>query len=71
VSIIFRSIFVFVFLCYVVHYKFKASSDYDSVTFDGGFISVIDLKKAIVEKKKLGHSADFDLRVTDAQSGQG
>lgn len=41
------------------------------MTFDGGFISVIELKKAIVEKKKLGHGSDFDLRVTDAQSGQG
>ena len=32
-----------------VHYKFKSQKDYDSVGFDGMFISVGDLKKSIVE----------------------
>ena len=54
-----------------VHYKFKSSLDYDSVTFEGGFISVGDLKKAIVEQKKLGHGTDFDLRFKDAQTSEG
>ena len=34
-----------------VHYKFKSQKDYDSIGFDGMFISVGDLKKSIVEKK--------------------
>eukprot|EP01112_Ceratiomyxa_fruticulosa_P015835 TRINITY_DN4713_c0_g1_i1.p1 TRINITY_DN4713_c0_g1~~TRINITY_DN4713_c0_g1_i1.p1 ORF type:complete len:247 (-),score=35.97 TRINITY_DN4713_c0_g1_i1:274-1014(-) len=51
-----------------VHFKFKAARDYDTVTFEGGFISLADLKKAIVQKKKLGKGNDFDLVVTNAQS---
>jgi hypothetical protein len=54
-----------------VHYKFKSSLDYDSVNFDGGFISVADLKKAIVEQKRLGHGTDFDLRFTHVQTNEG
>ena len=54
-----------------VHFKFKSSTTFDSVQFDGAHISVGDLKRAIVAKKKLGHTADFDLKFTNAQSGEG
>lgn len=33
--------------------------------------SVYELKRAIVEKKKLGHGADFDLRFKHAQTDEG
>ncbi|XP_071476404.1 E3 ubiquitin-protein ligase RBBP6-like [Diadema antillarum] len=52
-----------------VHYKFKSSIDYDTVTFDGLHISLADLKKAIMEQKKIGR-AEFDLQVTNAQTSE-
>lgn len=51
-----------------VHYKFKSSLDFDTVTFDGLHISVADLKKAILQQKKIGRGADFDLQITNAQT---
>lgn len=51
-----------------VHYKFKSSLDYDTVTFDGLHISVGDLKKAILQQKKIGKGFDFDLQITNAQT---
>lgn len=54
-----------------VHYKFKSSKDYDTISFDGSFISLGELKRAIVAQKKLGKSTDFDLEVTNAQTGEG
>lgn len=51
-----------------VHYKFKSSLDFDTVTFDGLHISVADLKKSIMQQKKIGKSADFDLQITNAQT---
>ncbi|CAE1273637.1 RBBP6 [Acanthosepion pharaonis] len=53
-----------------VHYKFKSCLQYDTVTFDGLHISLIDLKKAIIQQKKLGKSTEFDLQITNAQSKQ-
>ena len=57
----------------VVHYKFKnASKTWATVMFEGAVISVLDLKRAIVEQKKLTQStANFDLSITDAQTGEG
>lgn len=54
-----------------IHYKFKSSLDYDSVTFDGLHISLGDLKKAIIQHKKLGKNAEFDLQITNAQTKTG
>lgn len=42
--------------------------DYDTVTFDGLHISVADLKKSIMQQKKIGKSSDFDLQITNAQT---
>jgi hypothetical protein len=40
--------------------------------FDNSSISVLDLKRAIVQKTKLDKSPDsFDLQLKDAQSGEG
>lgn len=51
-----------------VHYKFKSSLDFDTVTFDGLHISVGELKKNILQQKKIGKAADFDLQITNAQT---
>ncbi|KAG8224861.1 hypothetical protein J437_LFUL005464 [Ladona fulva] len=51
-----------------VHYKFKSSLEYDTVTFDGLHISVRDLKKAILHQKRIGKNTDFDLQITNAQT---
>ena len=54
-----------------VHFKFVSSRDHATVKFDGGFISVADLKRAISAQKKLDRSADTDLLITNATTGEG
>lgn len=54
-----------------VHFKFKSSRDYDTVLFEGSCISLGELKRSIIAKKKLGKSNDFDLIITNAQTGEG
>ena len=54
----------------VVHFKFKNSLEYDSVTFDGLAISLSDLKKAVMFKKRMRPS-DTDLQVINAQTFEG
>lgn len=54
-----------------VHYKFKAALDFSTVTFDGIHISVAELKKAIIDQKRLGKNADFDLQIINAQTKEG
>lgn len=51
-----------------VHYKFKAALDFSTVTFDGIHISVSELKKSIIDQKRLGKNADFDLQIINAQT---
>ena len=54
-----------------IHYKYKSCKDYDIITFDGLHISLADLKKAIIQRKKLIKSTDFDLEITNAQTQEG
>ena len=54
-----------------VYYKFKSAKDYDSISIDGHFISVANLKERIFESKHLGRGTDFDLVVTNAQTNEG
>mgnify|MGYP000137021802 CR=1 FL=1 len=55
-----------------IHYRFKTAKTWDTITFEGGVLSVIDLKRGIVSQKKLGKTAtDFDLLLTNAQTGEG
>lgn len=53
-----------------IHYKFSSSNDYKNVTFNGLNISVLDCKKAIMEKEKLKFM-EVDLRLTNAQNLKG
>lgn len=54
-----------------VHYKFKSSLEFDTITFDGLNICVDDLKKAIIHQKRLGKATEFDLQITNAQTKEG
>lgn len=54
-----------------IHYKFKSSLTFDTITFDGLHISVKDLKKAILQQKQIGKTTDFDLQITNAQTNEG
>ena len=49
-----------------VRYKWKNHQSYKTMEIDGFDISVIDLKKAIVQANKLGRTTDFDLVITDS-----
>eukprot|EP00112_Aurelia_sp_Birch-Aquarium-sp1_P009443 Seg2073.1 transcript_id=Seg2073.1/GoldUCD/mRNA.D3Y31 product="E3 ubiquitin-protein ligase RBBP6" protein_id=Seg2073.1/GoldUCD/D3Y31 len=51
-----------------IHYKFRSSLEYDTLTFDGPSISLSDLRDAIIQQKKIGKSSDFTLEVTNAQT---
>ena len=53
-----------------VHYKFKSQKDYDSIGFDGMFISVGDLKRQITERRGLGSDRSMDLVLTNAQNDE-
>ena len=54
-----------------IHYKFRSSLEYDTLTFDGPSISLSDLRDAIIQQKKIGKSSDFTLEVTNAQTKEG
>ena len=54
-----------------VHFKFKSGVDFDKVTFDGLAITLTDLKKAIMAKKKLPQTVGFDLQITNSQTKEG
>ena len=54
-----------------VHFRFKSSREFESVSFDGDFLKVADLKLAIVERKKLNFGEGFDLEISDAQTNEG
>ncbi|XP_046366707.2 E3 ubiquitin-protein ligase RBBP6-like [Haliotis rufescens] len=50
-----------------VHYKFKSSLEYQSVTFDGIHISLGDLKRGISHQKRL-KPGEYNLVITNAQT---
>ncbi len=54
-----------------IHYKFRSSVDYDTLTFEGPNISLKDLIDAIMLQKKIGKNSDFTLEVTNAQTKEG
>lgn len=54
-----------------LHFKFRSAVEYDSVNIEGHFISVASLKDKIIEAKNLGKGTDFDLLITNAQTGEG
>ncbi|KAG6551945.1 hypothetical protein Mapa_006562 [Marchantia paleacea] len=53
-----------------LHFKFRSAVEYDSVNIEGHFISVANLKDKIIVAKNLGKGTDFDLLITNAQTGE-
>lgn len=51
-----------------VRYKFKNDKNDSTLLIDGFHISVRDLKRGIVEAKKLGRVTDFDLIVKESNT---
>lgn len=54
-----------------VHFKFKSAREFDKLDIEGPFITVSSLKDKIIEAKNLGKGADFDLVLTNNQTGEG
>lgn len=52
----------------VVHFKFKSSNAYDSVGFEGAFVSVGELKVLIADKKGLSKDATSELLLSDPRT---
>jgi hypothetical protein len=52
----------------IIHFKFKSSTSYDSVGFDGAFVSVGELKVLIAEKKGLSKDATSELLLSDPRT---
>jgi hypothetical protein len=53
-------------------FRFQSAKKNDAITFSGLMIRLLELKRAIVDKKQLarGH-LDFDLAVSNAQTNEG
>ena len=54
----------------VVYFKFKSAISPDSVTFDGSFISVAELKNLIAARKGFGQDAGAELILTNPSTKQ-
>ena len=54
-----------------IHYKFRSSTDYDTITFDGQATSLSDLRDAIMKQKKIAKSPAYTLEITNAQTKEG
>jgi hypothetical protein len=53
----------------VIYFRLKSSkaSDLDPIHFTGHQMRLLDLKRAVVERKKMSSAMDFDLNVVDAE----
>ncbi len=54
-----------------VHFKSAFNVNFDKVTFDGVSLTLGQLKKLISEKSKLVKQVDYDLELSNADTGQG
>lgn len=53
-----------------VHYKFFSKLEYNTVTYDGLYITLSELKKQIMGRERLKASR-CDLEISNAQTGEG
>ena len=54
-----------------IQFRFSSSKTYEAVTFSGLMIKLLELKRAIVEKRNLDKgTSDFDLRISNAQTDE-
>lgn len=54
-----------------VKFKFKSAKEYDTVSFPGTGIKLLDLKRAIVDQKKLHQGMEFDLNIVNDKTKEG
>ena len=56
----------------VVNFRMQSNigKGWEQVSFSGNTMKLLDFKKAIVDKKKMSGSLDFDLKVVD-ENGKG
>lgn len=54
-----------------VKFKFKSAREFDTVSFPGTGIKLLDLKRAIVEQKRLHQGMEFDLTVVNDKTKEG
>lgn len=56
-----------------IFYRFKSQKDYSRISFDASQmgLNVFDIKRDIIQTEKLGTGADFDLKISNADSNQG
>lgn len=54
-----------------VRFRFKSAREFETLSFEGDFVKVADLKVAIVERKKLNCGEGFDLEISDASTSKG
>jgi DWNN domain len=55
----------------MVHFRMFHGKELEPIPFTGQSIRLIDLKRHIVEKKNIKAGLDFDLEITDGDSGTG
>eukprot|EP00111_Clytia_hemisphaerica_P004788 TCONS_00013764-protein len=51
-----------------IHYKFRSSLEYDTITFDGQAVSLSELREAIMKQKKIAQSPNYTLEIINAQT---
>ena len=49
----------------MIFFRMHHGRQSEQIAFDGPGMRLLDLKKSILEKKKIGGSLDFDLKVND------
>ena len=54
-----------------IYFKFMSYKDFETLQFDGLTISVTDLKEEIIQKKNLGKKENYDLILSNSQTGEG
>lgn len=54
-----------------VQFKLKSARDFERIDFSGMFITVVDLKRAIIEQKLKSAGDSFGLVLSNAQTGEG
>lgn len=54
-----------------VYYKFKSQRNESRIAIDGTGISVVDLKREIIQANDLGKAMDIDLQVFEPKGEQG
>lgn len=54
----------------VVNFRMHHGNVFEQISFNGNGIKLLELKREVVERKKINKSLDFDLNVVD-DNGKG